>query len=257
MTYLAPRHAAAVWRRTTFSDDAALTRSPFSIRFVARSSARSARPTRTSTIDGETPPPAGPPAAGACAAGLASAAAGAAATSPAAKARGTTRGMERIQRSPFGAGSDRSSTLRAPTRTPGSLEPPQGTSRNPLTAGGVDHGVVEVVAAGAVERARARDEAQRRPAGRAVDACGREGRLAVVRDALDAEPDAAPVAPHDHDQVAGPQRAQMEEDGGAGIAVDVARDDRGAALARPRAARPPARVAEVLRDLEAAVALEA
>ncbi len=102
MTYLAPRHAAAVWRRTTFSDNAALTTSPFSIRFVARSSARSARPTRTSTIDGKTNTTAGLPDARACATGLASATEGTTATSPATTARGTTLGMKRMQQSPFG-----------------------------------------------------------------------------------------------------------------------------------------------------------
>ena len=52
MTYLAPRQAAASWRRTTFSVVAASAGLLFSTLRVARSSARSVRATRTRTSDG-------------------------------------------------------------------------------------------------------------------------------------------------------------------------------------------------------------
>jgi hypothetical protein len=49
---LAPRHAAAIWRRTTLNVVAASSTLAFSILRVARSSARSVRATRVRTIDG-------------------------------------------------------------------------------------------------------------------------------------------------------------------------------------------------------------
>src|SRR4051794_28633832 len=103
-------------------------------------------------------------------------------------------------------------------------------------AGREEDRVVDVVAARAVERARAGDEPQRRAAGRTVDPRGREVRLRIPREMAHGEPHDAAVGAHDGDPVAAAQLAEPVVDGGPGGRVDVADDDSRSRLARPRPA---------------------
>src|SRR3954471_14373400 len=120
----------------------------------------------------------------------------------------------------------------------------------------VDDGVVEVMARGAVEVARAGDEPQGPRAPEAVDLLRRELSLGVRRRSLDDDPRHAAVATPDADDVATAQRADPEEDSRTGGRVDVAGDDGGPGLSGSRAAGPPAGLREVIGNVQRPVGVQ-
>src|SRR3954470_21438400 len=110
----------------------------------------------------------------------------------------------------------------------------------------VDDGVVEVMARGPVEVARARDEPQGAGPREGVDLLRREAVLRVARRSLDDKARDATVAAPDADDVAAAQLADPEEGRGPGGRVDVTGDHGRPGLSGPRPARPPAGLREVV-----------
>jgi membrane-associated protein len=104
-----------------------------------------------------------------------------------------------------------------------------------LDVDGVDHDVAQVGVQYGVEGATAGDEAQLRIGHRAVDDSGRKRVLGVQAHGGDPEHHERAVGPADVDTIPRSQRVKQVEDGRAGDAVDVSRDDRRASLAWPGA----------------------
>src|ERR1700712_2705344 len=117
---------------------------------------------------------------------------------------------------------------------------------------GVDDDVVLVGARRPVERPAAGDQAERRARGRGVDALRGERVLVDGLDGVHSEVGDGAVAARDVDGVARAKVAQVPEDAGAAVGVDVAHENRGAGVSGGGAIAVPADVVRRGRRLELA-----
>jgi hypothetical protein len=121
---------------------------------------------------------------------------------------------------------------------------------------GIDHEVVAIAASLVVEAAAAGDQAQGWLGDGPEYGVLGEGGLGVLVHTPDGEAERHAVGPLDLYDVTRGELAQAVEDGGSAVGVDVTGDNGGTLLTGKRPASEPARVAEVVRDLQGAVGVE-